>query len=185
MYDNTDSEEEFELRSNIPDEELAFEFIEHLDIFSEYREFLEEIDKTGTFRLKHRDEVDFSDVRFMSSAFLIEEDEDKEMGRATDWTTTERCSYLLQNVPEDVTMSEEEVNAYLTVGTDIFALPHPKARWQYSDIEDLDIEDRELGVLRNAGLIKPTNTPRGHSWTWKTTDRLAQINALLEGLVHA
>ncbi|AUX08935.1 hypothetical protein AArcSl_1304 [Halalkaliarchaeum desulfuricum] len=135
-----------------------------------------------TFRLKHT-ELDRSDLGHLSTTFLIIKSENG-FGRVADWRLTERALFLLDAIPEDVEIEYDELDAFLTAGTDAMELPSPDEEWQIRELEDVDLADRTLGVLRNAGLIEAVNEPTGHSNTWVTTERLVEINELLEGLVH-
>jgi hypothetical protein len=170
------------LRS-VPDEGRAIELLEQLSVIDSYREFLEDVGD-DTFRLKHV-EIDFSDLCVLRSAFIVE-DSGREMGAQIDWTLTDDARYLLRHVPESVTVTNDEVEAILGAGVDVFDLPPADVdRWRVRSIESVEIAPHTLAKLREAGLIEAKSEPTGHPTWWSTTERLDEIRRLLAGIVDA
>ncbi|MDB2225598.1 hypothetical protein PM023_13055 [Halorubrum ezzemoulense] len=169
--------------SDLTDEEAAVELVGVLDIVSNYRNLLEDLRGDGWFRLRFRDDVDFSDICILSSAFLLERDKSRDMGAVADWMVTDRARRLLDTVPSDINVTEDESDALFSIGESMFQIPKAGVEWKLRELEDAEIADRSLGVLRDAGLLKMTNDPRGHPSTWKATERMDELKHTLIGVV--
>lgn len=187
MVSNTNSSEVEYSTSELIDTEAAVELVGVLDVVSNYRELLKDLEGDGWFRLRFRDDVDFSDICILSSAFLLERDKSRDMGAVADWKTTERASRLLDIVPSDVNVTEEESDALFSIGQSMFHVPQSGTQWKLCELDldecDDDIADRSLGVLREAGLIEMTNDPSGHPSTWTALPRFDSIKHTLIGVV--
>ena len=169
--------------TDLTTKEAAVELVGVLDIVSNYRDLLEDIGGDGWFRLRFRDDVDFSDICILSSAFLLERDESRDMGAVADWQTTERASRLLDIVPSEVNVTPDESDALFSIGESMFEIPKAGVEWKLRELDDAEIPDRSLGVLRDAGLLSMTNNPMGHPSTWTATERLDKLKHTLLGVV--
>jgi len=163
---------------SVPNEERAIELIAQISTVNNYRDFLVSV-KDSTFRIKHCEEIGFSEVCTLRSAFLIQ-DSGVEMGYQTDWELTEQARYLLEHVPEDVTLDDDEVDALLSAGEDVFQLPPAEA-----ELHGVEITSPSLAELRGAELIEASSEPIGHPVWWQTTERLDRIRSLLTGITQA
>jgi hypothetical protein len=169
---------------SVPDEERAIELIAQIATVNNYRDFLVDV-KDSTFRIKHCEEIGFSEVCTLRSAFLIE-DSGIEMGYQTDWQLTDQARYLLEHVDEDVTLDDDEVDALLSAGQDVFHLPPAEAdSWRIRELHGVEITSPSLSELRKADLIEADSEPIGHPVWWQTTQRLDQIRSLLSGITQA
>ncbi|CDK39636.1 hypothetical protein [Halorubrum sp. AJ67] len=170
--------------SNLTDAEAAVELVGVLDVVTEYRDLLEDIEGDGWFRLRFRDDVSFSDICVLSSAFLLERDTSRNMGAVADWCVTDRASRLLDAVPKDIEITEEESEALFSIGKSMFEIPQAGVGWKLRELKDAEIAPRSLGVLNEAGLLDMTNDPRGHPSTWVATERLDEIKHTLIGVIN-
>jgi len=169
---------------SVSNEERAIELIAQIATVNNYRDFLVSV-KDSTFRIKHCEEIGFSEVCTLRSAFFIE-DSGIEMGYQTDWELTEQARYLLEHVPEDVTLDDDEVSAMLSAGNDVFQLPPAEAdSWRVRELHSVEITSPSLSELRKADLIEADSEPIGHPVWWQTTQRLDRIRALLSGITQA
>jgi len=183
MVSDTDSSDVEYSTSDLTGEEAAVELVGVLDVVSNYRELLEDLEGDGWFRLRFRDDVDFSDICILSSAFLLERDKSRDMGAVADWMVTNRASRLLDAVPSDVNVTPDESDALFSIGEEMFEIPQSGVEWKLRDLDDAEIADRSLGVLRDADLLEMTNNPMGHPSTWTATERLDYIKHTLIGVV--
>ncbi|MWV65930.1 hypothetical protein GRS48_14035 [Halorubrum sp. JWXQ-INN 858] len=181
-YIDNSSEAEYST-SELTDKEAAVELVGVLDIVSNYRQLLEDLRGDGWFRLRFRDDVSFSDICILSSAFLLERDESRDMGAVADWMVTNRANRLLDAVPSDVNVTPDESDALFSIGKSMFEIPKSGIEWKLRDLDDAEIADRSLGVLRDADLLEMTNDPLGHPSTWTATERLDEIKHTLIGVV--
>ena len=169
---------------SVPNEERAIELIAQIATVNNYRDFLVNV-KDSTFRIKHTEEIGFSEVCTLRSAFLIQ-DSGIEMGYQTDWQLTDQARYLLEHVPEDVTLDDDEVEAMLSAGVDVFHLPPAEAdSWRVREFHGVEITSPSLAELREADLIVADSEPIGHPVWWQTTERLDRIRSLLSGITQA
>jgi hypothetical protein len=170
-------------RRNVPDEERAIELLEQLSVIDSHRDFLEDVGD-DMFRLKHV-KIDFSDLCVLRSAFVVE-DSGREMGSQIDWQLTDSARYLLHHVPESVTVTDDEVDAILGAGVEIFNLPPSRVdRWRVRSLEEVQLAPHTLAKLREAELIEAKSEPTGHPTWWASTQRLDEIRRLLAGIVSA
>ena len=166
---------------DVPPRERSIELINQIATVNNYRDFLVDV-KDSTFKLKHV-ELEFSDICVLRSAFLIENAGG--MGYQVNWSTSARCEYLLRHVPEDITLDDDEVEALLSAGVDVFELPTSSAEpWRVREF-DVDISPHSLARLRDSGLIETDRDPLGHATWWVTTTRFDRIRELLAGIVEA
>ena len=166
---------------DVPPTERSIEVINQIVVLNNYRDFLVDV-KDSTFKLKHVD-LEFSDICVLRSAFLIEDAGG--MGYQNCWALTDRARYLLRHVPEDVTLDDDEVEALLSAGVDVFDLPTSSAEpWRVREF-DVEISPHSLARLRDSGLIETDSNPRGHATWWRSTPRLDDIRGILARVVDA
>ena len=166
---------------DVPPKERSMELINQIVTVNNYRDFLVDV-KDSTFKLKHVD-LEFSDICVLRSAFFIEDAGG--MGYQNNWKLTDRGRYLLRHVPEDVTLDDEEVEALLSAGVDVFELPTSSAEpWRIREF-DVEISPHALARLRDSGLIETDSNPRGHATWWRSDPRLDDIRGILARVVDA